>query len=785
MTDLKRIITEIHRRSLWQVLGIYAVSAWIIYEVILALYEGLGLPDWIPPTALILFLIGLPLVLATAFVQEGGPAVRFRDDPLLADLDSLDDSGVAPASPPSAGSPGAPGRAGGARTRARLFTWRRAITAGILAFAALGLAATGFMGMRSFGIGPAGTLVAKGMMEARDPILLADFANASGDSTLGRVVTDALRIDLLASPVIQVVDPSAVAEVLRRMEREPSEELTPSLAREAAIREGWKGVIEGELARVGSSYILTAQLVEAESGEVLAGFRESAADDAGLLAAIDALSASIRSRIGESLKSVRAGAPLERVTTSSLEALRKYSQAERVEEEGDPIRAAGLYEEAIELDPGFAMAHRKLGVALSNARVRRQRGLEAVVRAYELRDRLNARERGHATAFYHMNATGDLPQVIVAYRNLLDRYPDDSAARNNLALAYIRSRDYAAAEALLEPGIEQSGGITHFTNLMDAQVAQGKVDEAWETWRLMAERFPTSAVVPGLRAALLLRGGDYEAADSLVAAEESSESTFARLQSKMVGAAMDATRGRVAEALAHIEELAEAVASLGLPAGALSTLTQAAVLQAQVLGDPGEARRVLAAALERYPLADMPPYDRPYLELALAFLVADAPDRAEELLNAYEATVPPEHRALDRHALEGGRGLIALARGDTDRALQLIQRVAREDPCAICALPYLGIVHERGARPDSAIAAYTRYLETPSLFDRPMVDPAFRGFVLERLAELHGTAGDRAAAARYYAELVELWQDADPELQPRVRSAGRALERLAAEGGAR
>ncbi len=74
MAHLKQLIHEIHRRSLWQVLGIYLVASWLVFQVVQTLTEGLGLPDWVPPIALILLLIGLPIVLATAFVQEGGGA---------------------------------------------------------------------------------------------------------------------------------------------------------------------------------------------------------------------------------------------------------------------------------------------------------------------------------------------------------------------------------------------------------------------------------------------------------------------------------------------------------------------------------------------------------------------------------------------------------------------------------------------------------------------------------------------------------------------------------------
>src|SRR5687767_3164100 len=75
MLGIKRLIHEIHRRSLWQVLGVYSLGAWLVYQVIGTLYDTLGLPEWVPGAAIVLFLVGLPIVLATAFVQEGAPRV--------------------------------------------------------------------------------------------------------------------------------------------------------------------------------------------------------------------------------------------------------------------------------------------------------------------------------------------------------------------------------------------------------------------------------------------------------------------------------------------------------------------------------------------------------------------------------------------------------------------------------------------------------------------------------------------------------------------------------------
>ena len=89
MKRLRQLIHEIHRRSLWQVLGIYLVASWAVLQVVDTLGGALRLPEWLEPMALVLLIIGLPIVLATAFVREGGPG-----------RDGGDSDVAAPAAPP-------------------------------------------------------------------------------------------------------------------------------------------------------------------------------------------------------------------------------------------------------------------------------------------------------------------------------------------------------------------------------------------------------------------------------------------------------------------------------------------------------------------------------------------------------------------------------------------------------------------------------------------------------------------------------------------------------------
>src|SRR5881398_3900052 len=161
------------------------------------------------------------------------------------------------------------------------------------------------MAMRLLGIGPVGTLVASGLLAARDRLVLADFENRTADSTLGPSLTEALRVDLAQSGVIRLLDAAAVGQALTRMGRMPGTPLDPPLARELAQREGAKAVVHGQIDPLGRGYVVSAELVSAADGTALVSLRETAQDDGAIIAAVDRLSGKLRERIGESLKTIR------------------------------------------------------------------------------------------------------------------------------------------------------------------------------------------------------------------------------------------------------------------------------------------------------------------------------------------------------------------------------------------------------------------------------------------------------------------------------------------------
>jgi eukaryotic-like serine/threonine-protein kinase len=762
MNRLRELINDVHRRSLWQVLGIYLVGSWIGYQVIIALVQGIGLPDWVPGFAIVLFIIGLPLVLATAFVQEGLP--RGARSGAGARRRGRRGAAGSKSAPPARATPAG---------QHWLLTWQRATVAGVVAFFLLGITVAGYMVARNAGIGPAGSLIAKGALQERERLLIADFESSTGDEDLARALTQAFRVDLAQSPVMHVLEPAHVRDVLERMGASPTTPLGPEIVQQVAVRDGVKAYIIGDVLRAGRSYSLSASLLTAGDGSVLASFRETAADSAAVLDAIGRLSRRMRERVGESLRSVHATRRLESVTTPSLDALRKYSEAvHALDVELNLQLGVALLQEALAHDSTFGMAWRKLAVAHSNMAVGRDPVIRAATKAYEYRDRMTSRERDHTVAYYHYAVTRDNMAAIAAYRTLLRNYPDDYTGHHNIALAYSREQRFDLAAEHQQRAIEirphQPNG---YTNLAGRLHHIGRIDEAKRTLDEYERRFGETRTSLAERMHLAYSEGDLDAVNELAVRlrELDPSDAHARAESYHALADLSALRGGLG---AEERQRATAVAA-ELERGAASLPLTVELLLAErdvdLLGDTAGALRRLESALARHPLTELPAVDRPYHMLIGLYARAGKGTAARDLHQEYEREVPEDRRGELRATALWRAAAFAGADGDLPEALRQLRLLEPVAPCKRCVARWSAVAFDRLGQPDSAIARYEQFLalhEGRMLWsDAYALAPAH-----ERLAELYHLRGDHERAALHAARFVELWQEADPVLRPRVDS---------------
>ncbi len=640
--------------------------------------------------------------------------------------------------------------------------------------------------MWSTGVGPVGSLVAQGVFEEGETVILADFRDAT-DGNLGDVVTEALRVDLQESPVLELLPPTYVQDAMGRMGRTEDAPFTAEVARELAVRDGFKAVVQGEVAGVGSGYLLTASLVAAESGEVLKAFRVPVDSEDELLDGIDKLSQDIREKSGESLRSIRGGTPLEEATTASLEALRLYSRAEESFSQGRGLEAIPLLEEALALDPEFAMAWRKLAVILSNSGMEPDRTREATVRAYELRRRLTDREAGLAEAWYYSNVEDNPERAVETYRRILERHPNDITALNNTGVRLFLMGRYAEAEEPLRRLMDTPApGSVMFSNYIQVLWNVGRFDEAWSWLDSLRATHSESPAVGRLHHWLLAGEGRWTQAHDIAVrhVEENPSLVGNQVYGRSDIAGYDLGRGRWDESAQHRDRawrtaLNERVYDLFYQGPGYQEL-----VASYALGSREDAVAAADRALAALPLDSLS--DRHPQRVVFAQFLAAAGDleRADAIFDAYQEAVPPEAQGRNfRRIAQEYRAFRARGEGDDGASAAAFDRLYTEMiPCGdVCVWSAeWGLALEGAGRVDEALEKYELHRQGRLPLSWHAYLNVWTPVVLERIGAIHEDRGDTEAAAEAYRELVDAYAGGDGPFVPYVE---RARSRLAALGG--
>ena len=360
---------------------------------------------------------------------------------------------------------GAPPAAGGGRRNPR---WKYAIAAA----AAIVLVAVGtFLWQQRR---PAKPLTDK------DVLVLADFANTTGDPVFDGTLRQALAIQLEQSPVLKIMDDLQVQQGLRLMSLAPGAPITNQIAHDVCVRDAAAATIGGSIDSLGKNYVITLQAITCDRGATLAREQIQAPDKEHVLSAVGTAATALRARLGESLSSIeKLNRPLEQATTPSLEALQNYTWGKAEMGQGHFLAAVPLFERATAVDANFAMAFDFLGHAFYNAGDMR-RAAEYSGKAFARIDRVSEYERDSITATYY-NYRGELDKAIDAYRLASRNYPRDVMFHNNLSETLINLGQFDEAlkegqEALrLQPTAEPP-----YRRLLDANLCLDRLGQARE-----------------------------------------------------------------------------------------------------------------------------------------------------------------------------------------------------------------------------------------------------------------------------------------------------------------
>ncbi len=666
MLRLSGLFHEIHRRGLWQAAAAFLGMGWAVLEV-MDLFTSRGLlPDWTFMGALVVLALGLPVVMATAFVQtpekrrvasesDGSEAPLATDAGVSnRDIQPFPDLEIPPVEP-----------ARRPRALRGFLTWKRALLGGVFAFALLGISAATFGLMRVTGIGSPGTLLAQGVIEEGGLVILADFQSTVESEAPSDLVTEALRIDLEQSPTFDLMNPRAVSAGLARMVRDPDEPFSEDVALELAAREGAEVVVGGDIGAVGGGFLLTGRILAAQDGSVLASFRETARDSTELLDIIDALSAKVRSKMGEALRSVASSDPLYEGTTSSLEALRKYTFVAQREPRGaiGGLRAQQILREAVALDTTFAEAYRYLSILVTNHGGSVQMGADAAARAFRHRERLSPKKQLLVQANYHLQVTGDYPQAARAYRGLLELDSLDSTSAVNLADVAMYEGEYQEAEELLRR-VPRPEHLVWSWNLMASLSGQKKYAEAEELLDQTRLAQPENVYLPATRGLFFAASGQPEKAlaelDAAPTPPDEVAAWFAYIK-----AVAQAQAGRLELARENLNRTFELQRDYGTPADQISAVGSVSVLVGWVGEDADRGKEALDALIQDLPLGDFDPIDRAYGSAALLYAMIGASSEAQEFVDLYRTEVPSEGNPFGRSYAAVAEAMVKLLNGAT------------------------------------------------------------------------------------------------------------------------
>ena len=718
---------------------VYAAASIGIAIVAKAAVVAFGLPDWVFAGAIILAVLALPAVALSALGNN------------------------------------------------RHVTWHRTIRWGAIGLSGFTIAVGAIMILRLFGVGPAASLLAAGRLHGREQLLVIDF-NAGKDSSLSHVVTEAVRTNLGQSKVVSILSPNSIAGALQRMNRRVDTVIDLSLAREIAQREGVKAIVSGTVTPLGTSYVVAIRLVAADSGTELAAYRTSVEGAGQLLDAIDGLTRKLRGRIGESLKTVRDAPALDEVTTSSLDALRKYAEAVRASDlQGDYVKTAQLLREAVAKDSNFAMAYRKLGVTLGNLQMPRAQIDSALERAYKLRDRLPEKERYLTIATYFQNGPGlDRQKAGEALRQALSIDTGDVTASVNYANNLRSRRELVRAESIYR-AINTSSRVSQVSmgNHAGILLTMGRTAAAESLYREMGRKFPGARQVQTSPALFMHIRGDYDSLEMFWRTKTTDQNPLTQLGALNALTNISLLRGHLKQAVDYERQLRRINATRGFPSDPISDSLTSAAIEIWFLGQNEKGVRALDAAQATIRMRNLPIERRPYFQLALYYSWAGRPEKARALLAQYDGDV---HEPQLRRALEPSRRAtmaeILLAE---KKPLEAVREFLASDSlpdgpasdCADCLDDNLGRAYDIANLPDSAIAHFERYLAEP--YAHGLGSHAFSlAGIHKRLGEIYEGKGDLARAESHFTAFVNLWKTADPELQPKVAEVTKRLAAIRA-----
>jgi eukaryotic-like serine/threonine-protein kinase len=593
-------------------------------------------------------------------------------------------------------------------------------------------------------------------LTAEDTVVVGDFANSTGDPIFDDTLKSALTLTLRQSPFLNILREGKIAKTLKLMTLAPTTALSPAIAGEVCQRAGSKAYVTGAIGSLGTQYVVGLRAVNCRTGDTLAQEQVTASSKEEVLAALGDAATKLRSELGESLTTVQKfDVPLSEATTSSLEALRNFSQGTKVWNTNGETEALPYFKRAVQLDPKFAGAWVSLGTIYNNVD-RPGPAAESMSKAYELRERVSERERLSILGHYYKSVTGELGKAIPAYLQWQQDYPSDPTPHTNSGTiyAYLGQHEKALEQYRAALGVEPNG-VLIYENLALTYCNLDRLDEASA---MLEEAFARKMDDPSLHQLNLqvafLRG-DAATIQQIVAwslGKPGVEDRFLAARSEVESYAGQMAKARESSRLAVESAIRSGSKETAALWQGLSALHEAEVGNLAEATKQAEATLVLAQNQDAQLLA------------ALVFARARKDVRATAIADQLDHD-HPLNTLVQSYWLPVIRAMLRINRGDSAGAGQALQVTV---PIELGSVPPAATLYPIYLRGQSLLQSH-QGAAAATEFENLLAHRQLAIFVTGSLANLqlgraYAMSGDTARARSRYEIFFTSWKDADPEI---------------------
>ena len=593
-------------------------------------------------------------------------------------------------------------------------------------------------------------------LSAKDTVVLADFANSTGDPVFDEMLREGLAIELEQSPFLSLISDQRIRHTMGLMGHAADARLTPEIAWGVCERTGSAAILEGSIAPLGSQYVLALQAKSCRTGDILDQEQVQVGKKEDVLSALGQISSRFRERLGESLTTIQEhNTPLAEATTPSLEALEAFSLGWKLH----ATTGAGMpfLQRAVDIDPNFALAYSAMARGYANVE-EGDLSVASAAHAWQLREHASDREKFFIDANYAILATGNLEaarQTLEAWSQMYPRealpmmlsgYPNKAAGRFEAAIAEGRR----AIE--LDPDF----AIAYF-NIAVNNVYLNRLDEAQNVLRRAAGRgLEIDEFLVLDYDIAFLKGDDAGMARVATRARRSSEGETWISNEEMFSQAYS---GHLQRARLMSRRAVDYASQEAQP-GRGGALEAASSIREALFGHPAEAR---ARALAAVSLSK----DRE-VEYCAAYAMAVAGDTSQAQKMADDLAMRfPENTVVRFSYLPVLRAQVALNRNDAAKAVEELQVAvpyelgAARDFCGALDPVYVrGEAYLATGKGAAAAAEFQKILDHRGI----VVSEPIGALAHLQMGRALALAGETAKAKRAYEDFFEEWAGADAEI---------------------